>query len=95
MGALDFVRKSGLHVMQEMCQDEKPRSFLPKVLGQPRMIRWNPSNANKCPSGTGCSNIMADNRFYPKGAAKAGGILGGLGTDEPILTVTYNPLTSP
>lgn len=35
------------------------------------MIRWNPGNANKCPSGTGCSNIMADMRFYPKGAAKA------------------------
>lgn len=26
---------------------------------------------SKCPSGTGCSNIMADVRFYPKGAAKA------------------------
>ena len=36
------------------------------------MIRWSPGNANKCPSGTGCSNIMADMRFYPKGAAKAG-----------------------
>ena len=25
---------------------------------------------SKCPPGTGCSNIMADVRFYPKGAAK-------------------------
>lgn len=34
-------------------------------------IRWDPSMGSKCPSGTGCSNIMADVRFYPKGAAKA------------------------
>merc|ERR1711924_367013 len=34
------------------------------------MLRWEPGGT-ACPEGTGCSNIMADNRFYPKGAAKA------------------------
>ena len=36
-----------------------------------RLIKWDPSMGTKCPPGTGCSNIMADSRFYPKGAAKA------------------------
>ncbi|CAK9015009.1 unnamed protein product [Durusdinium trenchii] len=35
------------------------------------LIKWDPSMGTKCPPGTGCSNIMADSRFYPKGAAKA------------------------
>lgn len=34
------------------------------------MLRWEPGG-DACSEGTGCSNIMADNRFYPKGAAKA------------------------
>ena len=42
-----------------------------ELLRSPRLLRWEPSVGSKCPSGTGCSNIMADVRFYPKGAAKA------------------------
>ncbi|CAJ1433431.1 unnamed protein product [Effrenium voratum] len=34
-------------------------------------IKYEPSMGSRCPRGTGCANIMADSRFYPKGAAKA------------------------
>eukprot|EP00438_Fugacium_kawagutii_P006186 Skav232703 [mRNA] locus=scaffold3459:28035:42542:- [translate_table: standard] len=36
-----------------------------------QLLKWDPSMGSKCPFGTGCSNIMSDVRFYPKGAAKA------------------------
>eukprot|EP00931_Biecheleriopsis_adriatica_P054483 TRINITY_DN32070_c0_g1_i1.p1 TRINITY_DN32070_c0_g1~~TRINITY_DN32070_c0_g1_i1.p1 ORF type:complete len:745 (-),score=145.21 TRINITY_DN32070_c0_g1_i1:13-2247(-) len=35
------------------------------------MLNWDPSMKNSCSRGTGCSNIVADPRFYPRGAAKS------------------------